>query len=102
MVLTPKYFPNTSLLPALKRSYTFGMKTAVSLPNNIFNEAEQYARRSKKNRSQLYGEALQEYLARHSQDEVTATMNEVVDRLHEPCDRFSSLAAKHVLGRVEW
>jgi metal-responsive CopG/Arc/MetJ family transcriptional regulator len=36
------------------------MKTAVSIPDRIFREAERHARRSKKSRSQLYAEALVE------------------------------------------
>ncbi|HCU25482.1 MAG TPA: hypothetical protein DF383_10740 [Deltaproteobacteria bacterium] len=68
------------------------MKTAISLPDDIFEKAERYARRAKMKRSQLYGEALAEYLARHSPDEVTEAMNRVVD----------ALAARHALGRVEW
>jgi hypothetical protein len=35
--------------------YTPGMKTAVSLPDVLFEEAEMFARRLKKSRSQLYG-----------------------------------------------
>lgn len=82
--------------------YTISMKTAISLPDDIFDEAEHYARRAKMNRSRLYNEALTEYLARHSPDEVTEAMNHVVDRLQESPDRFSTLAAKRTLERVEW
>lgn len=78
------------------------MKTAISLPDTIFEEAEHFAQRVKMNRSQLYGEALAEYLARHSPHEVTEAMNRVVDKLKNPRDQFSALAAKHSLKRVEW
>ena len=78
------------------------MKTAVSLPDDVFDEAEHYARRAKMNRSQLYNEALTEYLARHSPDEVTEAMNRVVDQLQETPDRFFTLAAKRTLERVAW
>ncbi len=83
-------------------SHTFGMKAAISLPDEIFDEAEHYARRVRMNRSQLYCEALSEYLMRHSPDEVTEAMNAVVDQLKEPADPFSTRAAKRVLERVEW
>ncbi|MDO8519800.1 MAG: hypothetical protein Q7T11_06515 [Deltaproteobacteria bacterium] len=79
------------------------MKTAISLPDDIFDEAEHYAQRTKIKRSQLYSAALTEYLARHSPDEVTEAMNQVVDQLFEESpDRFSFLAAKQTLGRMEW
>jgi antitoxin MazE6 len=47
------------------------MKTAVSIPDSLFWRAEQLARRSGKSRSQLYREALAEYLARREPDPVT-------------------------------
>lgn len=78
------------------------MKTAISLPDSIFDEAEQYALKTKMNRSRLYSEALTEYLARHSPDEVTEAMNRVIDRLPKSSDRFLTLAAKRALERVEW
>ncbi|HLK11309.1 MAG TPA: hypothetical protein VKW76_08005 [Candidatus Binatia bacterium] len=78
------------------------MKTAVSLPDAIFREAERQARRTRKSRSQLYAEALSEYLARHAPDEVTEAMNGVVDRLKQPTDPFVSAAARRVLERSEW
>jgi hypothetical protein len=57
------------------------MKTAISLPNRVDREAEGYAKRTRKSRSQLYAEVLAEYLARHAPDDVTDAMNTVVDEL---------------------
>jgi metal-responsive CopG/Arc/MetJ family transcriptional regulator len=78
------------------------MKTAVSLPDRVFREAEAHARRTRKSRSQLYSEALSEYLARHSPDPVTEAMNRVMDELGETVDPFLPEAARRVLERVEW
>lgn len=79
------------------------MKTAVSLPERVYKEAERYAKRTRKSRSQLYAEALSEYLARHAPDEVTEGMNAVVDRLGDArLDAFASRAAQRVLASVEW
>lgn len=78
------------------------MKTAVSLPDKVFREAEAHARRTRKSRSQLYSEALSEYLARHAPDPVTEAMNRVVDETGEKPDPFLSAAARRVLKRVEW
>lgn len=56
-----------------------------------------------KSRSQLYAEALAEYLARHAPDEVTETMNRVVEQLDEPRpDPFLAASARRVLERTEW
>jgi len=78
------------------------MKTAVSLPDDVFREAERQARRTRKSRSQLYAEALSEYLARHAPEEVTEAMNSVVDQLEQPTDPFVSAATRCVLERSEW
>ena len=82
--------------------YTRSMKTAVSLPDDVFRAAERHARRARKSRSQLYAEALAEYLARHSPDEVTEAMNEVMDQVTEPTDPFVTAAARRILKRSEW
>lgn len=83
--------------------YTIGMKTAVSLPDRVYREAEGYAKRTKKSRSQLYAEALAEYLARHAPDEVTEAMNVVVDELGDAAaDPFVQQAGRRMLRSVEW
>lgn len=83
--------------------YTIGMKTAVSLPDRVFREAEGHAKRTRKSRSQLYAEALAEYLARHAPDEVTEAMNVVVDDLGKSAqDPFVERAGRRILRSVEW
>ena len=78
------------------------MKTAVSLPDDVFQDAERFARRARKSRSRLYAEALAEYLARHAPDEVTEDMNRVVDQLGATADPFIAAAARRVVEGVEW
>ena len=82
--------------------YTHGMKTAISLPDAVFRAAERQAKRAGKSRSQLYAEALAEYLSRHAPDEVTAAMDRVVDQLDAAPDPYVQAAAHSVLQRVEW
>jgi metal-responsive CopG/Arc/MetJ family transcriptional regulator len=78
------------------------MKTAISLPDDVFKEAESYARRSRKSRSQLYAEALSEYLARHAPDEVTERMNSVCDRIGTEQENFISEAARRIMAKETW
>ena len=78
------------------------MKTAISLPDELFQAAEQYARRVQKSRSQLYAEAISEYLARHAPDEVTEAMNQVMDELEKPVEPFVNAAAQRILEQTEW
>jgi metal-responsive CopG/Arc/MetJ family transcriptional regulator len=78
------------------------MKTAVSIPDEVFRDAERLARRAKKSRSQLFSDALREYVARHAPEEVTEAMDRVVDEVGDTTDEFASAAARRVLDRTEW
>jgi metal-responsive CopG/Arc/MetJ family transcriptional regulator len=78
------------------------MKTAISLPDEIFEQAERMARRLKKSRSEIYREAVVEYVARHDPDAVTQAMNYVVDSVGGERDDFGKTAARRVLERSEW
>ncbi|MBI4559353.1 MAG: ribbon-helix-helix protein, CopG family [Candidatus Hydrogenedentes bacterium] len=78
------------------------MKTAVSIPDHVFEEVERLARRLKKSRSELYRRALEEYVARHCEDHVTEAMNHACDEIGEESDTFISTAACRILERVEW
>lgn len=85
------------------QGYTTGMKTAVSLPDSVFRDAERHAKRTHKSRSQLYAEAISEYLARHAPDAVTERMNAVVVELGPSAtDPFVTAAARRMLKSVEW
>ena len=78
------------------------MKTAVSIPDDIFERAESLARREQRSRSDVYATALAEYVARHANDEITDAMNRVCDEVGEYDDAFLSAAARRVLDRVDW
>jgi len=78
------------------------MKTAVSIPDNVFKKAERLARRMKKSRSELFSNALTEYVARHAPDHVTETMDQVCAEIDPEPDPFISAAARRVLERSEW
>jgi len=85
-----------------KGGYTPGMKTAVSIPEEVFKGAERLARKTKRSRSRLFSDALKEYLARHSSDSVTEAMNKACSELGTAKDEFVSSAARRVLERSEW
>jgi hypothetical protein len=89
-------------VPALRYGYTPGMKTAVSIPDRVFRAADWLARRARKSRSQLYSEALSEYLTRHSPDEVTEAMNRALEQIGTPGDSFVKRAGRTILERTEW
>jgi metal-responsive CopG/Arc/MetJ family transcriptional regulator len=45
------------------------LKTVVSIPDDAFAGAERLAKRTKKSRSQLFSDAVREYVARHAAKE---------------------------------
>jgi predicted transcriptional regulator len=78
------------------------MKTAVSIPDDLFERVERLARRSRRSRSRLYSEALAEYVARHAPDEVTEAMDRVYGEIGAAEDPFVTAAARRVFERTEW
>ncbi|MBK8871348.1 MAG: hypothetical protein KBG07_00185 [Elusimicrobia bacterium] len=78
------------------------MKTAISMPNRLFRQVEEYTRRVKKSRSRLLSEAMQEYLYRHSPNEVTEAMNRVCGEMSEPLDPFLQEAGRRRLKTSSW
>lgn len=53
------------------------MKTAISVPNPIFEAGEELAERLGLSRSELYTRALVAFLAEHEDEQVTAKLNEI-------------------------
>jgi metal-responsive CopG/Arc/MetJ family transcriptional regulator len=78
------------------------MKTAISIPDKIYRDAERLSRRLKKSRSQVYTEAVTEYIARHDPEAVTDAMNRVCDAMDTRLDPAISAAARRTLEGVEW
>jgi len=78
------------------------MKTAISIPDKIYRDAEWLSRRLKKSRSQVYTEAVTQYVARHDPDAVTEAMNRVCEAMDTYSDPALSAAARRTLEDVEW
>ena len=78
------------------------MKIAVSVPDHIFDEAEQLARRMKRSRSEVYSRALAEYVARHAPDRVTEAMDRALVEIGDPTEQFVRAASRRVLKRSDW
>ena len=58
-------------------SYTSGMKTAISIPDSTFHDADALAKRLGISRSELYAKAMAEYLARRNGAEITARLDAI-------------------------
>ena len=78
------------------------MKTAVSIPDDLFAEADALARRQRRSRSGLYARALREYVDRHSPDSITAALNAACDEGFCELDPFVEAATRNMLKHWEW
>ncbi len=57
--------------------YTSGVKTAISIPEELFESAEQFARGRGMSRSELYAMALRHYLGEHRAGMITERLDEI-------------------------
>ncbi len=57
--------------------YALKMKTAISIPDKIFNSAEALAQRLRVSRSELYTKAVEGYLKRNKNQGVTEILNDI-------------------------
>ena len=77
------------------------MKTAISVPDDVFQHAERLRRRLGKSRSELYAAAMRQYLLEQDPDEITRRLNEVADELNAEYE-FIRGAAESVIRREPW
>ena len=83
-------------------SYTTVMKTAISIPDDLFASAEQAARRLGVSRSELYASALREYLAAHRFGDVTEQLDAVYAEEDSHLDTMLARLQTHSLSQDEW
>jgi hypothetical protein len=89
--------------PEYNQSYTQGVKTAISVPDEVFREAERTAKRLGMSRSELFTRAMREFLGVRRDRAVTAAYDEAFDDGNEGEDaRFRREAARRALLRVDW
>jgi hypothetical protein len=93
--------------PAAKRigynsGYTVSMKTAVSVPDDLFRLAEAAARRLRVSRSRLYATAIAEFLSRRQENTVTERLNTVYSRRPAKVDPGLHRAQLKSLEKDAW
>ncbi len=82
--------------------YTIGMKTAISLPDELFEQAEHLAGRLKVSRSELYAKALQDFVRRHSPDAITDAYDQICADTEPNPDPFLRRVARKSFKRIDW
>jgi metal-responsive CopG/Arc/MetJ family transcriptional regulator len=81
--------------------HTRHVKTAISIPDDVFEAAEQLARRLGKSRSELYSTAIASYVDQHRQDGVTEQLNEVYGPQKRQAELDTVLATLQALSIPE-
>jgi metal-responsive CopG/Arc/MetJ family transcriptional regulator len=78
------------------------MKTAISVPDEIFSRAEVFARRRKMTRSALFTVAVDEYVQQHRSEDVTRKLNEVYAKEDSSLDPVLERLQALSLRKEEW
>lgn len=78
------------------------MKTAISLPDDLFAAADALAGRLGVSRSELYATAVAEFLAKHTESEVTARLDQVYSSEPSGLDPDLRRAQRSSVGRESW
>ena len=77
------------------------MKTAISIPDPVFQAAEGLAKRLGISRSQLYSKAILEFTKSHKHQNVTDKLNEIYNSKTEFDKELSVMQARSI-PKEEW
>ena len=78
------------------------MKTAISIPDKLFNAADCYAKSHGFSRSQLFAEAVAQYLGQHQSDQITQKLNEVYSSESAELDQTLAAMQANSIEKEEW
>jgi metal-responsive CopG/Arc/MetJ family transcriptional regulator len=78
------------------------MKTAVSVPDELFRQAEAAAKKLRMSRSKLYATALSEFLDRKRSKSITARLNEVYSKHDSRLDPVVERMMLESLPKERW
>jgi len=79
------------------------MKTAISIPDNLFDAAEKLARRMGISRSELYQRAVTKFLEQQGSDVVREALDRVyAKKSNRDLDPLIKAAGEHTLADEEW
>ena len=78
------------------------MKTAISLPDDLFFEAEEYAKSLGVSRSELYANALRAFILIRQQDDLTERINKACANLDTSLPSEIAKLTRQKLLEIEW
>lgn len=78
------------------------MKTAISIPDPIFEEADQLAKKLGVSRSELYAAAIQAYVQIHRAEDITEALNRIYSEHDSSLDPVLAALQARALSRDDW
>jgi metal-responsive CopG/Arc/MetJ family transcriptional regulator len=78
------------------------VKTAISVPDELFESAERFAQRQGMSRSELYATALRQYLQEHRSEGITERLDEVYSTEDGALDPTIARLQTRSLPRDDW
>ena len=78
------------------------MKTAISLPDDLFFQADQVAKELGMSRSEFYGTALRSFISAHQRTNLTEQINAVCAEVDTTLPDDLAEAARRLLLEAEW
>jgi metal-responsive CopG/Arc/MetJ family transcriptional regulator len=78
------------------------MKTAVSIPDKVFDSADLLAKKMKLSRSQLYAKAIEEFVVEHAHLSVREKLDQVYIAEPSALDPSLARAQSAAVGREDW
>ncbi len=78
------------------------MKTAISIPDSIFNAAEKLANRLGFSRSELYAKAVAEYLQKHRNEGITKELDKIYSTESSQLDPGIQALQTASIDKDEW
>ena len=78
------------------------MKTAISVPNDLFERAEKASKKLRMSRSELYTMALDKFLETRDEEEIARKLREFYSSSIEDLDPALAAAGYRIMKRSEW
>ncbi len=78
------------------------MKTAISIPDEVFEAADRAAKKLGVSRSELYATAVHEYVTRYRVENITSRLNEVYSSNDSCLDLNIQNLQSKTIGKEDW
>jgi metal-responsive CopG/Arc/MetJ family transcriptional regulator len=78
------------------------MKTAISIPDEIYQSADQLAKRLGMSRSELYSKAVSFFIEAHQNEEVTRALDKIYDKETSEIDPVIGVMQLKSMPKEEW